>query len=175
MALAASAEEQRQLEEQSCGLFFRVAAVFGQPAASPGQAQAVTACVRQMLGDMSQGTEAVGEGAQVRAVRAVCAMGRERQALGRHVCPPAVGRAPRAGMPGTLPCSLRCAVALSAPSHGARCQGHDAREAYAANWSCPLLRHKAPRQPPPTPPPPTPPPTPAFCLLWHAGGGAAVL
>lgn len=103
MALAASTEEQRRLEEESCGLFFRVAAVFGQPAAFPGQAQAVTACVRQMLGDMSQGTEAVGEGAQVRSVRAVRAVGRERQARGRHACPPALGSTPRAGLPGTLP------------------------------------------------------------------------
>lgn len=74
VALAGSAEEQRRLEEDSCGLFFRVAAVFAQAAAFPGQAQAVMTCVQQMLGDMSQGREAVGEGAQVRAARAAPAV-----------------------------------------------------------------------------------------------------
>ncbi|EFN52609.1 hypothetical protein CHLNCDRAFT_138668 [Chlorella variabilis] len=51
IGLAASPEEQRRLEEESCSLFFRVAAVYAQPDAFPGQAAAVGRCVQQLLAD----------------------------------------------------------------------------------------------------------------------------
>ncbi|KAL4420612.1 hypothetical protein ABPG75_010268 [Micractinium tetrahymenae] len=84
IALADSDEEKRRLEEESCGLFFRVAAVFGQEASFAGQAAAVTACVRQMLGDMSQSTEAVGEGAQAAKLQFYEALSTMYDRMGRH-------------------------------------------------------------------------------------------
>ncbi|KAL4855567.1 Nuclear pore complex protein NUP160 [Chlorella vulgaris] len=54
IALTASPEQQQQLEEDSCSLFFRVSAVFSPTGAASGQAAAVRSCVQQLLADGHQ-------------------------------------------------------------------------------------------------------------------------
>lgn len=54
ISLTASPEQQQQLEEDSCSLFFRVSAVFSPTGAASGQAAAVRSCVQQLLADGHQ-------------------------------------------------------------------------------------------------------------------------
>ena len=86
IALAPSPQEQQRLEQDSCSLFFRVAAVFapgaGQ-AAFPGQAAAVARCAQQLLADLS-GAGGAGDAAASLQVGLECLARLPGLAVGPH-------------------------------------------------------------------------------------------